>query len=241
MNHYLRVVRTAAKYHVSVDSHEPVKDTGLRRTWPNWVAREGGRGMEYNAWPGKNPPNHEENLFFTQMLGGPMDFTPGVVSLEGSGGSPLQSTLAKQLALYVVLYSPVVMLADTPENYAKYPQVMPWLRAVPTDWSDTRVLAGEVGDYVAVARKDRRGSDWYLGATTNELRRDVKVTLEFLDAGRTYTAEIYRDGPDADFNANTRHSIVVEKRTMRKGDKLTLPLAPGGGEAVRFVAGGGQR
>jgi alpha-glucosidase len=235
VNHYLRVVQTAARYHVSIDSHEPVKDTGLRRTWPNWVAREGSRGMEYNAWPGKNPPEHEANLFFTRMLEGPMDFTPGVVSLKGSGDSDLLSTEAKQLALYVVIYSPVVMLADTPENYARYPTGMPFLRAVPTDWSDTRVLNGEVGDYVTIARKDRMSDDWYLGAVTDEMRRTAGVTLDFLDAGKSYTAQIYRDGDDADYRTDKRHAIVAETRIVRRGDTLAIAMAPGGGYAVRFV------
>ena len=237
VNQYLRVVQTAAKYHVSIDSHEPVKDTGLRRTWPNWLAREGARGMEYNAWDGKNPPDHEANLVFTRMLEGPMDFTPGILSLEGQGGSPLMSTAAKQLALYVVLYSPVVMAADTPENYARYPKGLQFIRDVPTDWSDTRVLNGEVGDYATIARKDRHSDDWYLGAITDENARTLDIALDFLDAGKTYTAQIYRDGPGADYRTQARHSIVIEQRKVTKGDRLSLALAPGGGEAIRFVAG----
>ncbi|WP_425230851.1 glycoside hydrolase family 97 protein [Sphingomonas sp.] len=241
VNHYLRVVQTAARYHVGIDSHEPVKDTGLRRTWPNWLAREGSRGMEYNSWDGKNPPEHEANLFFTRMLEGPMDFTPGVVSLKGSHDSNILSTVAKQLALYVVLYSPVQMLADTPEHYAQYPALMPFLRAVPADWSDTRVLNGELGDYVTVVRKDRRSADWYLGAVTDENARTLTVRLDFLDAGRTYRAQIYRDGPGADYRSDARHAITIEERTVRRGDTLDLPLAPGGGEAIRFVAPGRLR
>lgn len=237
-NHYLRVVTTAAKYHVGIDSHEPIKDTGLRRTYPNWLSREGGRGMEYNSWAGKNPPEHEANLVFTQLLGGPMDFTPGVLSLTGQGGSPILSTAAKQLALYVVLYSPVVMAADTPENYARYPALMPFIRDVPTDWSDTRVLNGEVGDYATVARRERDGGDWYLGSITDETARTLTVRLDFLDAGKTYRAQIYRDGPGADYRTDARHSVVVETRDVRRGDVVTLALAPGGGEAIRFVAPG---
>jgi alpha-glucosidase len=236
VNHYLRVVQTAAKYHVAIDSHEPVKDTGLRRTWPNWVAREGGRGMEYNSWDGKNPPEHEANLVFTQLMGGPMDFTPGVLSLKGSNDSDIQSTIAKQLALYVVLYSPVVMVADTPETYARYPREMKFIRDVPTDWSDTRVLNGEVGDYATIARKARGSDDWYLGAVGDEQARSSVVTLDFLDAGKTYVAEIYRDGPGADYRTAARHSITIESRPVQKGDTLTIALAPGGGEAIRFVA-----
>src|SRR3546814_375026 len=155
-NHHIRVLETEAKDHVPIDSHEPIKDTGLRRTYPNWVAREGARGMEYNAWDGKNPPEHVANLIFTRMLSGPMDYTPGVLSLTGSDDSPIPSTIAKQLALYVVLYSPVVMAADTPENYARYPGPLQFIRDVPTDWSDTRVLDGEVGDYATIVRKDRK-------------------------------------------------------------------------------------
>lgn len=238
VNHYLRVVTTAAKYHVGIDSHEPVKDTGLRRTYPNWLAREGGRGQEYNSWEGKNPPEHEANLVFTQLLGGPMDFTPGVLSLKGSNDSDIKSTIAKQLALYVVLYSPVVMAADTPENYAKYPGPLKFIRDVPTDWSDTRVLNGEVGDYVTIARKERGGSDWYLGAIGDEEARQSSVTLDFLDAGKTYTAEIYRDGPGADYRTTARHSITIESKPVKKDDTLTIALAPGGGEAIRFVAPG---
>jgi alpha-glucosidase len=241
VNHYLRVVQAAAKYKVSIDSHEPVKDTGLRRTYPNWVAREGGRGMEYNAWEGaKNPPEHEANMVFTQFLGGPMDFTPGVLSLTGVNGSTIKSTIAKQLALYVVLYSPVVMAADTPENYAKYPGPFQFIKDVPTDWSDTRVLNGEVGDYATIARKAKGSNDWYLGAIGDEEARSSEVTLDFLDAGRSYTAEIYRDGLGADYRTDARHAIVIEKRPVKKGDRLAIALAPGGGEAIRFVAAGGR-
>lgn len=241
VNHYLRVVQTAAKYKVSIDSHEPVKDTGLRRTYPNWLSREGGRGMEYNAWPGKNLPNHEANMFFTQWLGGPMDFTPGMLSLEGQGGSALLSTEAKQLALYVVIYSPVQMAADTPENYAKHMAAFQFIRDVPVDWSDTRVLNGEVGDYVTVARKDRASDDWYLGSVTNEDGRTLSVPLDFLDAGRSYVAEIYRDGAGADYRTAARHAIAIDKRTVRRGETLSLVLAPGGGQAIRFVASGKTR
>lgn len=242
VNHHLRVVQTAAKYRVAIDAHEPVKDTGLRRTYPNWVAREGGRGMEYNAWVGgKNTPEHEANLVFTQLLGGPMDFTPGILSLKGSEDSNVPSTIAKQLALYVVLYSPVVMAADTPENYAKYPGPFQFIRDVPTDWADTRVLNGEVGDYVTIARKPRVGDDWFLGAIGDEEARSSVVKLDFLDPGRSYTAEIYRDGPGADWRTDARHSIAIEKRVVKRGDTLTLQLAPGGGQAIRFVAGGNRR
>ncbi len=236
-NHYLRVVQTAAKYKVSIDSHEPFKDTGLRRTYPNWVAREGARGMEYNSWAVKNPPEHEANLAFTRMLAGPMDFTPGVLSLKGSDDSDILSTIAKQLALYVVLYSPVVMAADTPENYAKYPAAFQFIKDVPTDWSDTRVLNGAVGDYATFARKDMKSDDWYIGSVTDENPRSMTITLDFLDAGKTYTAQIYRDGPNADYRTAARHAITIETKTVRKGDTMVIALAPGGGQAIRLKAG----
>ena len=240
VNHHARVVEAAARHHVSIDAHEPVKDTGLRRTWPNWLAREGGRGQEYNSWDDKNPPEHEANLVFTQLLGGPMDYTPGILSLKGSGGSDIPSTVAKQLALYVVLYSPVVMLADTPEAYAGFPEPMKFLRAVPTDWADTIVLNGEVGDYATIARKDRGSDDWYLGSIGDKQARRLSVTLDFLDAGRAYRAEIYRDAADTDYRQPTRSKVEIETRTMRKGDILPIVLAPGGGMAVRFVVLAGK-
>lgn len=236
VNHHLRVVQAAARHKVSVSAHEPVKDTGLRRTYPNWVSREGGRGGEYQSWGGKSPPEHETNMVFTQLLGGPMDFTPGILSLKGSDDSDIPSTIARQLANYVTIYSPVVMAADTPEHYAKYPGPFQFIKDVPADWSDTRILNGEVGDFVTVTRKAKGGNDWYLGAITDESPRTLDIALDFLDPGRRYTAEIYRDGDDADYRTAARHSIVLEKKQVRHGDRMTLRLAPGGGQAIRFVA-----
>lgn len=240
VNHQLRVVEAAAKYKIGIDSHEPVKGTGLHRTYPNWVAREGMRGMEYNAWPGKNPPEHEANVVFTRMLEGPMDFTPGILSLKGSDDSNILSTIAKQLALYVVIYSPVQMVADTPENYAKYPEPMKFIRDVPTDWQDTRVLNAEIGDFVTIARKERDGENWYVGAVGDEQERTVSFKLDFLSPGKNYVAEIYRDGDDADYRTEKRHSIVIENKKLTSADTLTLRLAPGGGFAIRLVAAKGK-
>jgi alpha-glucosidase len=238
--HHLKVVSEAAKRHIAVNPHEPIKDTGLRRTYPNWVAREGARGMEYNAWgTPPNPPEHEANLVFTRMLAGPMDFTPGVLSLRGKGGLQIQSTIAKQLALYVVIYSPIQMAADLPEHYERHPRPFQFIKDVPTDWSDTQVLNGEVGDFATIVRKDRKSDDWYLGSVTDEQARSLTARLDFLDANRTYTAQIYRDGDDADWQSNPQ-SIAIETREVKRGDALTLRLAAGGGQAIRFIAGAKQ-
>jgi alpha-glucosidase len=234
--HYLKVVQEAAKHKIAINTHEPIKDTGLRRTYPNWVSREGARGMEFNAWGNPpNPPEHEANLVFTRMLAGPMDFTPGVLSLEGSG-KVIQSTKAKQLALYVVIYSPIQMAADLPENYEKNLKAFQFIKDVAVDWSDTRVLNGEVGDYVTIARKERGGKDWFLGAITDENARTLDISLDFLERGKRFEAEIYRDGEDADYKTDKRHSIIIEKRKVTSSDRLSLKLAPGGGQAIRFKA-----
>lgn len=236
VNHHLKVVTEAAKRHITVDPHEPVKDTGLRRTYPNWVSREGQRGMEYNAWgEPKNPPEHEANLVFTRMLSGPMDFTPGIVSLKAKNNTQIPSTLAKQLALYVVIYSPIQMAADLPENYLANPRAFQFIKEVAVDWDDTRMLAGEVGDYAVIARKQRGSSNWFLGAVGDEQERRVDVALAFLDPGKRYRAEIYRDGDSADYRTNPR-DMVIEQRVVTSRDRMTMRIAPGGGAAVRFVA-----
>ena len=234
--HHLKVVAEAAKRRISVNPHEPIKDSGLRRSYPNWVTREGQRGMEYNAWgEPKNPPEHEVNLVFTRMLSGPMDYTPGILSLTGRGNTAIPSTMARQLALYVVLYSPLQMAADLPENYEANMRPFQFIKDVPVDWDDTRMIAGEFGDMAMIARKERGGPNWYLGGISDEQERRVNVTLDFLEPGRTYRAEIYRDGDTADFRTNPR-AIVIERRTVTAADHLALRLAPGGGAAVRFVA-----
>jgi alpha-glucosidase len=236
VNHHLKVVTEAAKRQIAVDPHEPVKDTGLRRTYPNWVSREGERGMEYNAWGNpKNPPEHEANLIFTRMLSGPMDFTPGILSLKGKGDTQILSTLAKQLALYVVIYSPIQMAADLPENYQANSKAFQFIKDVAVDWDDTRVLAGEVGDLAVIARKQRGAPTWFLGAVGDEQERHFDVALDFLDPGRRYRAEIYRDGDDADYRTNPR-AMVIEQRIVTSKDHMAMRIAPGGGAAVRLVA-----
>ena len=173
---------------------------------------------------------------FTRMLAGPMDFTPGILSLEGRG-QPILSTQAKQLALYVVLYSPIVMAADLIENYEKEMRPFQFIKDVPADWAETVVLNGEIGDFVTIARKDRDSENWYLGSVTDENGRELKVPLSFLTPGRRYRAQIYRDGPNADYRGRGKE-IVIEERRVTSSDRLTLRLAPGGGQAIRFVAGG---
>lgn len=235
VNHHMKVTIEAAKRHIVVDPHEPVKDTGLRRTFPNLVSREGQRGMEYNAWGNpKNPPEHEVNLVFTRMLTGPMDFTPGVLSLTGKNNTKILSTLAKQLALYVVIYSPIQMAPDLIENYEANPQTFKFIKDVAVDWDDTRMLAGEVGDLAVFARKARGSDQWFVGAVGDEQERRFDVALDFLKPGRRYRAEIYRDGDDADYRTNPR-SIVIEQKTLTSKDRLAMRTAPGGGAAVRFV------
>ena len=234
-NHHQRVVEEAAKRRIAVNPHEPIKDTGLRRTYPNWVSREGARGMEFNAWAQPpNPPEHEANLVFTRMLAGPMDFTPGIVSLKGRGGQRIESTLAKQLALYVVIYSPIQMAADLPEHYAEHPDAFQFIRDVAVDWEQSRVLDGEVGDYVVFARKARGGQEWFLGAVTDEVARRLQAPLSFLEPGRRYRAEIYRDGEHAHWKT-APFDFVRESREVRSTDVLPLELAAGGGQAIRFV------
>ncbi|WP_186728837.1 glycoside hydrolase family 97 protein [Sphingomonas panacisoli] len=237
VRHNLLVAETAAKYGIVVDAHEPVKDTGLRRTWPNMVSREGARGQEYNAWGNPtNPPEHLTILPFTRLLGGPMDFTPGIFDLAHGKDDVtrrVQSTLATQLAEYVVIYSPIQMAADLPEKYEANLPAFQFIRDVPTDWDVSKTLQAEIGDYVVVARKERGGSDWFLGAITDETARSLRQPLSFLAPGAKYEAQIYRDGPGADYRTNPQ-SIAIEKKMVTSKDVLTLDLAPGGGTAIRF-------
>ncbi|HWH17657.1 MAG TPA: glycoside hydrolase family 97 protein [Allosphingosinicella sp.] len=233
--HHLKVVTEAAERRIAINPHEPIKDTGLRRTYPNWVSREGARGMEFNAWGvPPNPPEHEANLVFTRMLAGPMDFTPGILSLEGRG-QPILSTQAKQLALYVVIYSPIQMAADLIENYEQHMRPFQFIKDVPADWAETRVLNGEIGDYVTIARKDRSSENWYIGSVTDEEGRVLAAPLSFLTPGKRYRAQIYRDGPNADYRTNAK-DLLIEERVVTSADTLTLRLAPGGGQAIRLVA-----
>ena len=236
--HHLKVVETAARHHIAVNPHEPVKDTGLRRTYPNWISREGQRGMEYNAWgQPDNGPGHEVDLVFTRMLSGPMDYTPGVLSLVGNRGQGMASTMGKQLALYIMLYSPIEMAADLPENLAKHPKELAFIGSVPVDWSESAMLSGEVGQFAVIARKAKGTNDWYVGGLTNGEARTTDVALDFLDARKSYTATLYRDGPNADYRKDSRGDLLVETKAVKKGDRLSLPMGAGGGFAIRIAAG----
>lgn len=241
---YLRSVTEAAKRHISINTHEPIKDTGLRRTYPNWITREGARGQEYNAWGSPpNPPEHTVMLPFTRMLAGPMDYTPGIFNLAPKGldaENRVQSTLAKELALYVIIYSPIQMAADLIENYLEQDgqTIKPgfqFILDVPTDWETSTALAGEVGDYVVIARQQRNSEDWFLGAITDENVREINIPLNFLNANKNYEAQVYRDGPKAEWKTNP-YDLVIEKKTVRAGDTLKFKLGTSGGVAIRFKA-----
>ena len=242
VRHYRKVIEAAARYGIMLDVHEPMHDTGERRTFPHMMTREGARGQEYNAWSGDggNPPEHETILFFTRLLAGPMDFTPGVFDLlmerTGQPRRPeeprIRTTLAKQLALYVVLYSPLQMAADLPENYAGKPAFQ-FIRDVAVDWDTTRVLDGRIGDYVAVARRERGGRNWFVGAITDEEGRTLDIPLTFLTPGRQYVAEVYADGPNAHWLDNPL-PVSITRRTVTSTSRLRMVLAPGGGQAIRI-------
>ncbi|WP_137681721.1 glycoside hydrolase family 97 protein [Aurantiacibacter suaedae] len=236
--HHALVAERAAAHGIAINAHEPIKDTGLRRTWPNLMTREGARGTEYMAWgEPRNPPGHEPTLLFTRMLSGPFDLTPGIVSLEGRGGELIPNTLARQLADYVVIYSPLQMAADLPENYRAAPDALAFIEQVPVDWERTKVLAGEVGQYAVVARQRRGGDDWWIGGVTDGEARTVTIQLDFLDPNKSYVAEIWRDGENGGIDGN-RFAMVREK--------LKSPAAPeepgytsSGSITVQMQAGGG--
>ncbi len=240
-NHFVRVAEMAAKHRVAVDMHEAVRPTGLARTYPNWMASEAGRGNEYNAFSIGNPPEHETIMPFTRLMGGPMDYTPGIFKLQGYSANParrVQTTLAKQLALYVTLYSPLQMAADLPENYAQHLDAFQFIQDVPVDWDDTRILAAEPGDYITTVRKAKGKDEWYLGSITDENARQQPVKLSFLPPGRRYEAIVYADAPDADWQKNPA-AYQITRQVVTSKSVLLLKLAPGGGAAVSFkpVAG----
>jgi alpha-glucosidase len=220
-----------------IDNHEPVKGTGLQRTYPNLMTQEGARGQEYDAWSndGGNPPSHTTVLPFTRMLAGPFDFTPGTFDFHYSvvKGTRVNTTLAKQLALYVIIFSPLQMASDLPENFAGNP-AFEFIKKVPCTWSDTKVLNAEIGKYVTMARKDRNSEEWYIGSITNEDPRTLEINLTFLEDSLDYRAEIYADGEQADYRTNP-DPVTISTRVINSRMQLDLELAEGGGTAIRLV------
>jgi glucan 1,4-alpha-glucosidase len=234
VNHYIRVAQKAASYHVMLDAHEPVRPTGLQRTYPNWMACEAGRGNEYNAFSIGNQPGHETIMPFTRLMGGPMDYTPGIFKIKGYSTVPnrqVHTTLAKQLALYITMYSPLQMAADIPENYEKHMDAFQFIKDVAVDWDDTKILEAEPGDYITIARKAKGTPDWFLGAITNENSRNSNVSLDFLNKGKKYVATIYADADNADWKGNPE-AYKITKYVVDSGTKLNLKLANGGGAAI---------
>ncbi|AWH86519.1 alpha-glucosidase [Flavobacterium album] len=239
VNHYLYVVKRAAENKIMVDSHESARPTGVQRTWPNYIAAEAARGNEFNAWSVGNPPTHETILPFTRLLGGPMDYTPGIFEIKMNVYDPtkteqVHTTLAKQLALYITMYSPLQMAADIPENYEKYPDAFQFIKDVETDWQDTKILEAEPGDYITIARKTKGKESWFLGAITDENTRTTTVSLDFLTPGKKYRAVIYQDGKTADWK-NNPISYEIKTQEVTSKTKLKLILAAGGGTAISFM------
>ncbi|WP_371398436.1 glycoside hydrolase family 97 protein [Fretibacter rubidus] len=246
VDHHMKVVKRAAEHQIAMNPHEPVKDTGLRRTYPNWVSREGARGQEFNAWGvPPNGPDHVLDLLFTRMLSGPMDYTAGAFNLRPNEIPPvaddlqrndvrsrIEHTLAKELSLFVAIYSPIQMVMDLQQHYEARPEAFQFIKDVPTDWEQSITLDGAVGDYAVIARKDRNSDDWYLAALTDATARDLSVDLSFLDAG-SYEAQIYRDGPKADYETDP-YDMVIERKTVTAAETLQLPLGRSGGAAIRF-------
>lgn len=237
VRHYRYALEEAANYQLAIDVHEPIKQTGISRTYPNLMAQEGARGQEFNAWDdgGGNPPYHTTILPFTRILAGPMDYTPGVFNFNiPHPVARTQSTIANQLALYVVLYSPLQMACDLPENYENNPKPFQFIKDVPVDWAETKVLNAELGKYVTIARKDKNTENWYIGSITDENPRELKVILDFLMPGVKYVAQVYADGPKADYKTNPTDCIIKEINVNSK-TVLNIKLSAAGGQAIRIV------
>jgi len=239
INHYTRVVEKAADKKIMVNSHESVRPTGLSRTYPNWVASEAARGNEFNAWSDGNPPEHETILPFTRLMGGPMDYTPGIFQIkmdyyDKNKKEQVHSTLAKQLALYVTMYSPLQMAADLPENYERFPDAFQFIKDVPVDWEETKIISAEPGDYIVIARKEKDGENWFIGAITDEQKRSFDIKLDFLD-DKNYSATIYSDGDNAHWKDNPM-SYQIKSQEVSKDSKINLRLTPGGGAAITLKA-----
>ena len=238
VDHARDVIERAADYQIMVDSHEAPRPTGLCRTYPNWLAQESARGGEFESMGG-NPPSHTCILPFTRLKGGPMDYTPGLfqtdLSYYGEGKTDKAgTTLARQLALYLTMPSPIQMACDLPENYNRFPDAFQFIKDVPVDWSDSKYLEAEPNKYITVARRDKHSDDWYVGAITDGNARTALIDFSFLPKGEKYEATIYEDAPDANWETNPQayriRKVKVDSRT-----RLKQHLAPGGGAAIRVV------
>lgn len=240
VNHYHHVVKRAADYQIMVNSHESSRPTGVHRTYPNYIAAEAARGNEFNAWSNGNPPMHETILPFTRLLGGPMDYTPGIFQIKMSfynegKKEQVHTTLAKQLALYVTMYSPLQMAADLPENYERYPDAFRFIKDVAADWDETKILEAEPGDYLTIARKAKNKTSWFVGAITDENARNTTINLDFLPAGKKYRATIYEDAENAHWQTNPE-AYRIRTLDVTAGSTINLQLAAGGGTAISIVA-----
>ncbi|HQD09760.1 MAG TPA: glycoside hydrolase family 97 protein [Flavihumibacter sp.] len=235
VNHYQYALEKAAEYHIMVNAHEAVRPTGIARTWPNLIGNESARGTEYQAFGGSKP-NHVTILPFTRLMGGPMDYTPGIFEMDISKINPsnhshVNSTLANQLALYVTMYSPLQMAADLPENYERFPDAFQFIKDVAVDWDQSIYLEAEPGEYITIARKAKGKNDWFLGSVNGETPRESKISFDFLDAGKKYKARIYADAKNAHYKTNPQAYVIKEIEVTKK-TKLTQFCAPGGGYAI---------
>lgn len=238
VNHFNFVAQRMAENKLMVNSHESSRPTGYNRTYPNYIAAEAARGNEFNAWSNGNPPMHETILPFTRLLGGPMDYTPGIFEIkmnayDATKKEQVHTTLAKQLALYVTMYSPLQMAADLPENYEKHMDAFQFIKDVPADWQESIYLEAEPGDYLTVVRKDKHSEKWFLGAITDENARETEIKLDFLSPNKKYVAVIYEDGKDADWQKNPK-SYRIKTLNITNKSKIKLHLAKGGGTAISF-------
>ncbi|MBA9072068.1 hypothetical protein GGR22_000194 [Flavobacterium gossypii] len=236
VNHFNYVPQRAAEYKVMVNSHESSRPTGVSRTWPNYIAAEAARGNEFNGWSVGNPPVHETILPFTRLLGGPMDYTPGVFEIKMSHYDPnkkeqVHTTLVKQLALYITMYSPLQMASDLPQNYEKYSDAFQFIKDVALDWDESKYLEAEPGDYLTIARKAKGTENWFVGAITDENPRNTTISLDFLMPGKKYKATIYQDGKTAHWEKNPINYEIKTIEVTSKS-KLKLNLAAGGGTAI---------
>lgn len=237
-NHYQYVVEQAAKHHIMVNAHEATRPTGIGRTWPNLVGNESARGTEYEAFGG-NAPYHSVILPFTRLQGGPMDYTPGIFETQlknwSKNTSWVHTTLVGQLGIYLVMWGPLQMAADLPEHYAKYKDAYQFIKDMSIDWSESKYLEAEPGDYITVARKGKGTDNWFVGGKCDENGHKTIVNFDFLDKGRKYEATIYADAKEANYKTNPK-AYKITKRVIKKGDKLNIVEAPGGGFAISLMA-----